>query len=363
MQDMIYLTNFNSIRPPYESTQEKTLDWLVEAHTEAERRKSVGVNLPFSPFKDSIREQLWRVGCKPDRIASRGHVARDYTHYDWDQMEIPFATLAVRMKHFEEHADLIFAKFYESESAPDDLIHTTCTGYLAPSGAQKLISNKNWSNTTITHAYHMGCYAAIPSIRMAKGLLLSDSAKKRADIVHTEMCTLHVNPALHRLDALVSQSLFADGFIKYSMVAEAPKSGFQVISHREEIIPTSTGAMTWNLADWGFEMSLAKEVPVLIARSLPRFIQRLGVEKNAIFAVHPGGPKILTNIQKILDLTSEQLHHSSDILLKFGNMSSATLPHIWKAVLEDESVPSGFPVVSLAFGPGLTLCGLLMVKQ
>jgi predicted naringenin-chalcone synthase len=121
--------------------------------------------------------------------------------------------------------------------------------------------------------------------------------------------------------------------------------------------------MTWNLADWGFEMSLAKEVPVLIARSLPRFIQRLGVEKNAIFAVHPGGPKILTNIQKILDLTSEQLHHSSDILLKFGNMSSATLPHIWKAVLEDESVPSGFPVVSLAFGPGLTLCGLLMVKQ
>jgi predicted naringenin-chalcone synthase len=86
----------------------------------------------------------------------------------------------------------------------------------------------------------MGCYAAIPSIRMAKGLLLSDSAKKRADIVHTEMCTLHVNPALHRLDALVSQSLFADGFIKYSMVAEAPKSGFQVISHREEIIPTST---------------------------------------------------------------------------------------------------------------------------
>jgi predicted naringenin-chalcone synthase len=121
--------------------------------------------------------------------------------------------------------------------------------------------------------------------------------------------------------------------------------------------------MTWNLADWGFEMSLAKEVPVLIARSIPRFIQQLGADKKALFAVHPGGPKILTNIQDILDLTSEQLRHSSDILFQYGNMSSATLPHIWKAVAEDPSVPSGTHVVSLAFGPGLTLCGLLMIKQ
>jgi predicted naringenin-chalcone synthase len=177
------------------------------------------------------------------------------------------------------------------------------------------------------------------------------------------MCSLHVNPALHRTDALVSQSLFADGFIKYSLVKQKPTQGFQVVSHREEIIPNSTGAMTWNLADWGFEMSLAKEVPVLIARSLPRFVQQLGGDKNSLFAVHPGGPKILTNIQDILGLSSGQLQYSSDILLRFGNMSSATLPHIWKAIAEDATIPSGTSVVSLAFGPGLTLCGLLMIKQ
>jgi predicted naringenin-chalcone synthase len=110
-------------------------------------------------------------------------------------------------------------------------------------------------------------------------------------------------------------------------------------------------------------MSLAKEVPVLIARSLPRFVQQLGADKNSLFAVHPGGPKILTNIQDILGLSSAQLQYSSDILLRYGNMSSATLPHIWKAIAEDENIPSGTSVVSLAFGPGLTLCGLLMIKQ
>jgi predicted naringenin-chalcone synthase len=281
-------------------------------------------------------------------------------------MEVPFSSLATRMKFFDQHADKIFAQFYQGASPPDDLIHTTCTGYLAPSAAQKLISNKNWADTTITHAYHMGCYASIPSVRMAKGFLHADPAKHRADIVHTEMCSLHVNPALHRTDALVSQSLFADGFIKYSTVKQKPTQGFQgfaVHAHREEIIPNSTGAMTWNLADWGFEMSLAKEVPVLIARSLPRFVQQLGADKNSLFAVHPGGPKILTNIQDILGLSSSQVQYSCDILLRYGNMSSATLPHIWKAIAEDPNVPAGASIVSLAFGPGLTLCGLLLVKQ
>ena len=358
---MIYLSNFVSIRPPYESTQQTTLDWLILAHTEAERRENSS-SMHLNDFKASIGEKLLRVGCKPDKISTRGHVVQDYLHQDFEKMQIPFAPLQVRMKHFEEHADQIFTQFYATEVAPDDLIHTTCTGYLAPSAAQKLISQKNWTDTTVTHAYHMGCYAAIPSVRMAKGFLLSNPSKQRTDIVHTEMCSLHINPSLHRLDALVSQSLFADGFIKYSVTKQAPPKGFQVLSHKEVIIPSSIRSMTWNLSDWGFEMSLAKEVPVLIARSLPGFIEELGVDRNALFAVHPGGPKILNNIQDILNLSAHQLEHSVKILQQFGNMSSATLPHIWQRISEDANVAPGSSVVSLAFGPGLTLCGLLLKK-
>jgi len=358
---MIYLSNFQVIRPPHESSQQATLDWLIAAHTEAERQvKDCPVHV--GSFEESIRERLLRVGCKPNTIFARGHITEDYLHRDWPKMEIPFASLAARMKRFDQHADQVLEAFYESGSAPDDLIHTTCTGYLAPSAAQKLVSKKNWSDTTITHAYHMGCYAALPSIRLAKGFLLSEAGKTRADIVHTEMCSLHVNPALHRLDALVSQSLFADGFIKYSATKQIPQQGLLLQSQREEIIPGSTGAMTWNLADWGFEMSLAKEVPVLIARSLPQFVQKLGAGPQTYFAVHPGGPRILANIQDILNLSSEQLRHSFDILSRYGNMSSATLPHIWKAILEDETIPDGASIISLAFGPGLTLCGLSLVK-
>lgn len=361
----MYLYNFHMIRPPFETSQEETLAWLVAAHRAADGTE--------------IEEPLLRVGCKPDRIAKRGHITPDYLHRDWNQMEIfrllenpAGLDLSVRNALYAKHSMRVFEEFYPTEeNPPEDLIHVTCTGYISPSGAQKLVSKRNWGeNTTVTHAYHMGCYGSIPALRMARGFLLSQDEKKRTDIVHTEICSIHANPSLHRLDQLVSQSLFADGFIKYSMGRNTEKPRLAFHSTREEIIPGSTAAMTWDVVNWGFAMSLSKEVPVLIKRSLKGFLERLAKKgkwtpeelcKKAIFAVHPGGPKILVYIQELLGLEDPQMEHSFRILKQFGNMSSATLPHIWKAVLEE--APNETPVVSLAFGPGLSICGAILEVQ
>jgi predicted naringenin-chalcone synthase len=356
------LTDFHSIRPPYETSQANTLDWLADAHAAAERN-------PL--FRSRIREKLERVGCKPEHIEKRGHVLSDFLHRDWEKMEVyrldaspSGCDLSVRSRHFEQWADTVFESFYSDESAaPDDLIHVSCTGYVSPSGAQRLVSKKNWGRqTAVTHAYHMGCYASIPAIRMAQGFFAANGDKRRADIVHTEICSLHSNPSNHDADQLVSQSLFADGFIKYSAVREAIAPHFKVVSLKDEIIPDSMNAMTWKVSNWGFQMTLAKEVPVLIARALPEFMKRLGPPPNALFAVHPGGPKILHYVQEILHLSDRQMEHSFDILRHFGNMSSATLPHVWAKILSDESIPDKTPIVSLAFGPGLSITGAIMEK-
>jgi predicted naringenin-chalcone synthase len=51
------------------------------------------------------------------------------------------------------------------------------------------------------------------------------------------------------------------------------------------------------------------------------------------------------------------------VLFDHGNMSSATLPHIWQRLIDDPAVPRGTPIPSLAFGPGLTMCGALLEKR
>lgn len=357
------LTDFQMIRPPFETTQEETLDWLVEAHVKAE-----GDEL----FRAPLKEKLWRVGCKPDRIAKRGHVLADFLHRDWDKMEVyrlneasAGKDLSTRVKIFEAEVDKVFEQYYpEQAEAPDDLIHVTCTGYVSPSGAQKIVSKRNWGQkTTVTHAYHMGCYGSIPAIRMGTGFLNNEKNKNQVDIVHTEICCLHTNPSMHQLDQLVSQSLFADGFMKYSVVKQADQPHLKILNLREEIIPNSLKSMTWNVMDWGFQMSLAKEVPVLITRYLPGYLKRLcGGVDGAFFAVHPGGPKILVHVQELLGLSDSQMNFSFQILREYGNMSSATLPHIWQKILQDENTPMHAPIVSLAFGPGLSISGALMEK-
>ncbi len=371
------LSNFEILRPPYETKQEYTLDWLVDAHVEDEKRNP---ETDIAVFREILSEKLRRVGCKPDKIAKRGHINRDYLHKNWEQMDIyrlcespNGKDLSVRSAHFEEYADQVFVQYYpEGSSPPNDLIHVSCTGYVSPSGAQKIASKRNWGRkTTITHAYHMGCYGSIPAIRMAGGFLAWDPDKERVDIVHTEICSLHANPANHNTDQLVSQSLFADGFIKYSATKESKNPHFKVLSIQEEIIPSSTKTMMWKVSHWGFEMTLAKEIPVLVSRALPSFLETLAkkanispdiLQKQAFFAIHPGGPKILIYAQEILKLSDAQMAYSFDILKNFGNMSSATLPHIWQSLLGDPAVPNGALIVSLAFGPGLSITGSIMEK-
>ena len=82
-----------------------------------------------------------------------------------------------------------------------------------------------------------------------------------------------------------------------------------------------------------------------------------------VVAVHPGGPKIIDRVRDVLELDEAQVHTSRAVLHDHGNMSSATLPHIWLRILDDPAIPPGTLVPSLAFGPGLTMCGAVLEKR
>ena len=271
------------------------------------------------------------------------------------------------------HADVTHAfveKLYEHPQKPDHIIHVSCTGYASPNSVQKLVSKMHWGNSVqVTSAYHMGCAAASRAVDMASSYL--SAGKKHVDVVHTELCSLHFNPLDHGLDQLVAQTLFADGCIRYSIRDEPHAPGLAIISIHEEIIPNSLDMMTWKMMNWGFRLSLMKEIPVLISKHVEQFVETLcekallpskKIIQNALFAVHPGGPKILDQIQKAFHLEDQQIQKSRAILQRFGNMSSATVPHIWQAINTDEKVPTGSYVISLAFGPGLTISGSLLQK-
>jgi alkylresorcinol/alkylpyrone synthase len=267
------------------------------------------------------------------------------------------------------------------DEAPDDLIHVTCSGYLAPSPVERMVSRREWFNTTVTHSYHMGCYGAFPAIKMAHGFLSSSRfsvtpPKERVDIVHSELLSAHCDTAELRAENIITMTLFADGFIKYSVVDEEwinqrGQPGLKILAFNEHLLPNSADDMTWVPGSTRFHMTLSVMVPVIIKQSVRPFVENLFRRINLdyeqererlMFAIHPGGPKIVEHIQESLGLTDDQVAISRSIFVENGNMSSATVPHILKEILEEPSITRGTRVVCLGFGPGLTATGLIVEK-
>lgn len=385
------ITGFKSVQLTPPKKQSDVLDyfsWVISAHKC--REQNVQDAEEAQRIFADVKSQVWNYGVSPDFInarqlnampASVGNRAEapelpDMMTFD----EGPKGSdLGQKMLRYKEIARKVFDKAYEGDAqAPTSLIHVTCAGYVSPSSAQEFVSDRGWHGTGVTHSYHMGCYGAFPPVKMASGYLSNTTinscglTEDQVDIVHTEYLSLHGDYSTVEPGSLVNMTLFADGFMKYSVVrksALADRSGLEIVAQYETIIPDSKDEMTWVPTAQLFEMYLSRAVPLKIKQSIKPFVQELcrraeidfeAERDNLFFAIHPGGPKILDHITQELGITTAQMHWSREVLNEFGNMSSATIPHIWARMLED--IPVGGVIVSMAFGPGLTATGLVLRK-
>lgn len=325
-----------------------------------------------------------KFGFLTDKISSRSSDLPDFQGLGPGQEQFLYgnqdASHESRSKLYKAFSGEAFqALFANTQDIPDHMLHVTCTGYLAPSPAQVFCEEKSWDKTEITNIYHMGCSAAFPALRLAEATLLSERSSS-ISIVHTEYCSLHLNFNHPGPEQAVIQTLFGDGAIRYTCktVANAQTelpadkaqktkmASLEMILQNEHRIPNSLLDMTWEIGDSSFAMGLSRLVPKKIASNIQVVLNQLRFQaeqrgvppkdfSQALFAIHPGGPKIIDTIAEQLQLTEMQVRASRDVLKNHGNMSSATLPHVWKNILEDPHTQDGRLIVSLAFGPGLTV--------
>lgn len=373
---MLLLSDFSLRSPRHRIAQGQALEWLARAHAQAQ---ATGSGEPPEDLLEGMTRRFERFGCSPEQVSSRGLAVGDLNGTDWsrsriyDVSQFPHGQgTSARSELFAEVVNDYFeTEFPSSGDAPSDLIHVTCTGYVSPSGAQRVVARNAWGQRTrVTHAYHMGCYAAFPAIRMAAGQLSTGGV--RSVIAHTELCSLHLDPSDHSAEQCVIQSLFGDGFASYAVTHDTTRAGLEVLALDECILSGSESSMRWVAGDHGMRMTLGRDVPERIGQELRGFVERVfrsaGLDvarelRDARVAVHPGGPKIIDAVRTVLELSETQVAASRAVLFEHGNMSSATLPHVWQRMLADEAVASGTLILSLAFGPGLTICGGVFRKR
>jgi predicted naringenin-chalcone synthase len=271
------------------------------------------------------------------------------------------------MEHYAEFAPPLATSaarcaLQRGERDPSEITHVvtiSCTGFLAPGIDYTLIEELGLnSDVQRTHIGYMGCHGALNGLRVAQAFT---DANPRAKVLVSavELCCLHY---FYGWDPqkVIANSLFADGAAAL-VATQAPtgdKQSWRMTASGSHIFPDSMGAMTWTVGDYGFEMTLSKQVPSLIGQELRPWLEHwLGSRGFATddiqsWAVHPGGPKILDGVEEALQLEPEQLTDSRAVLARCGNMSSPTILFILES-LRGHDAPR--PCVALAFGPGLVV--------
>jgi predicted naringenin-chalcone synthase len=273
-------------------------------------------------------------------------------------------TTRVRMEHYRaqalplavEAARMGLAQSGRDPKSVSHIVTVSCTGFSAPGVDIGLIKHLRLrADVHRSNLGFMGCHGAINGLRVARAVALT-APDACVLLCCVELCSIHYHYGWDP-KKLVANSLFADGAAAVVGAATTSSSASPRVTDTGScVFPDSEYAMTWDVGDHGFEMTLSTRVPALIVRHLRPWLEHwllakgLRIEEIGSWAVHPGGPRILSAVQDALDLNPRSLVASREVLAEHGNMSSPTILFILKRLCQAQFLS---PCVALAFGPGL----------
>jgi predicted naringenin-chalcone synthase len=332
------------------------------------------------PELSLTQEELW-IGLLRDwyrdvpnaeRIVFGTQVQKRY--FSWDpRVELSHGPVGTgdRAEVFERVVLDIGARSIEPVLADADrgrvgsFVMASCTGYMGPT-PDLLLAYRLGLRSSLRRTFigHMGCFAAFNVLKVA-----TDSLKARPDEYVlancTELCSLQFRPDPTAEQAVI-HGLFGDASTSALIGLAPPGSGVQILGSHTEQLSGTQELMTWSVKNDGFFMTLSPYVPLVLSEHIHGYLADLlgpaglDVSDIAHWVIHPGGPRIIEVMAKELQLTDEQTRASTHVLAAHGNCSSATVLMVLEEVLRaDRPAPGDFGVM-LAFGPGLTIEGMLI---
>jgi predicted naringenin-chalcone synthase len=277
-----------------------------------------------------------------------------------------------RMGLYRDHAQPLAIRaagcaLLQSGVSPGEITHlitVSCTGFSAPGVDIGLITNLGLPPTVQRiHVGFMGCHGAINGLRAARAFCDAEP-DARVLLCAVELCSIHFHFGWDP-KRVVANALFADGAAALvGSSGDTSGQSWRVAATGSYLFPDSEKAMTWRIGDHGFEMTLAARVPGLIKEHLRHWLERwlaehgAKLEAIASWAIHPGGPRILSDVETALELGDDATLVSRELLAECGNMSSPTVLFILDR-LGRRCAP--LPCVALGFGPGLMAEAALLV--
>jgi alpha-pyrone synthase len=362
---MVAIAAIGTANPAFKNHQANTAE-LISAGLDlkpAEKRllksvyKATGIEYRYSVLGDYCKQ------------------AGDFEFFPNDSQQ-PFPSTAERMRIYKENALKLALESINNclsqlphfdKTTITHLITVSCTGMYAPGMDIEIVQQLHLPSTTNRTAINfMGCYGAFNGLKVANAICQSDP-NANVLVVCVELCTIHFQKKMS-MDNIISNAIFSDGAAAVLIRHPAKMNKyFSLEAFHCDLLPQTSQAMAWQIADSGFDIVLSSYVPEAIQKGIATFTHRL-LDKHQLslsaidyYAIHPGGIKILQACEASLAINEQDNKYAYHVLRHFGNMSSATILFVLKAIWDDvHQHDHDKTIFSCAFGPGLTLESMLL---
>ncbi len=221
-----------------------------------------------------------------------------------------------------------------------------------------------------TDKYHVsgvGCAGAVPLMRLAAQSLREHPEKHALVVAADSMSGLLTSATSDDPKAkTVGSAIFGDGCAAALLSSDPRAEGPLILASKVHQISGTLGAVSLAVNGEDGYLHLARELPELAGAGLPDlvggFLARNGLDRSDIdhWMVHPGGRRIIGNVQSALELSREDLATSWDALADHGNVGTPSILYVLNGTIERYQPEPGERGLMVTIGPGVTV-GLMLL--
>lgn len=257
--------------------------------------------------------------------------------------------------------DVVGRALAHAELGPRDIdmiIYVSCTGFMMPSMTAWMINNLGFrSDTRQLPIAQLGCAGGGAAINRASDFCRAHP-QANALIVACEFCSLCYQPTDFGVGSLLSNGLFGDA-VAAAVVRGEGGRGVVLESNGSHLVPDTEDWISYGVRDTGFHFLLDKRVPgtmEVLAPALRTLAEQHEWNVSALdfYIIHAGGPRILDDLSRYLDLPAETFRFSRATLTERGNIASAVVFDALDRLFEEDDVPEAGTGMIAGFGPGIT---------
>jgi predicted naringenin-chalcone synthase len=245
-----------------------------------------------------------------------------------------------------------------------------------PSLAHRLVDHYEMDPTTDKyHITGVGCASGVPLMKLASQAL-REHPGKHALVVAAESMSgtlMRATPEDPRAKT-VGSAIFGDGCAAALLSSDPGSNGTPptppspvILASRVHQLAGTLDAVRLDMTPTDSHLHLARELPDLAGAGLPSvaesFLREQGLERSEIdhWIVHPGGRRIIENVQSALELSDEDTAVSWNVLAAHGNVGTPSIFYVLADTIAQREPSPGERGLMVTIGPGVTV-GLMLLQ-